>query len=845
MPINKIPTDAIVPPPAYTSLPSSKTVGETSPITLTKPQSDSFGSAGKLGQPPAPGQPAYNNAYEAITDVNGWAENALSSLQQPAYKIRFFMAEDDPLNVQAAPTYDAFVQGLYKRHNTTIAATGVTGLNIVSLHMTTLAGPNKATRSMRATTMTMVIKEPMGSSLMDILSESARELRVRNFSKAFYFIEISFQGYNEDGTFNYNPYKDDPSQLFKNKGVWLYQVGIQNIATEMDDTGGKYTITMIPYQETMYESDNLRLPESLMVTGDKVNVLLDDLATKLNESIVDAYGFQIKKYKFKYYNVLGVDNVPVGPADFSVIASNEKFSLKGSYSMSEADGKNGHIKAHFGRNMALNDIVEIVMANSEAATKIGLDVTTTEEFNGKEQADKGRMRECVIYRVEVTADIAQGDEGYDYSNEQYVMEYTLHVMPYYTQSPILAHRDVVTSESSKVQATNAVNLRKNGYLSKRYDYLFTGLNSEVLHLDIKFNLKWQAALPRILGSGTSQEAVAQGDKQNKDLVDRQLEQQQRLKAVNDAKRQHKEKLGAAADEEARLSSRTDKGSEAYKAQEKKAKDAREDAVKNAPTEAELKELEATKSDAIKKLNEARKLKQAQKIQERGGRNNKRDGHVFGEELLVKPKTTIGRIPISLEQSSADTRFLNSGAMPDDYKNDRSVYGAVLSQLYGVMSDGMQRISMDIKGDPFWMGSGNLEYTYQVSKLPEFTTIRIKEPDTYDIARPDYSRGDIMYLVSFKYPKGFDGASGAPLFKLNDFFTGVFTAKSVTHKFENGVFKQTLEGLRMPLIDVFKAFGYSDVANDEKDKLERQKVAEQDKKAQDENTRISKIIKPKT
>lgn len=772
---------------------------------------DSFGTATRLPSKVSVGQPVHNNAQDALFDIHGWNENVLSSLQQPAYKIRFFMTEDEPLNLSKSATYDAFVNSINSRLQTTIAATGVTALSIVSLTMTTTASPNKATRSMAATNMTMVVKEAMGTSMMDVLAQSAAELRIRNFSKAFYFIELSFHGYNSDGTFNHNPFNSSDGG-FTNKGVWLYQVGIQDILTEMDDTGGKYTIKFIPYQEKMYEENDLRLPEAITVTGGRVDILLNDFATALNKSIVDSYGFQARSYKFKFYDVKVRDKTPLGPKDFLVTASDEKFSHKGAYSMNPVDGKNGTIKAHFGRNMTINDVVELVFANSSAATKLGMDVTTTDELDGSIKSDKrNSVRECIIYRVEVTADIAQGDDGYDYSNENYVMEYTLHVMPYYTQSPILTHQDVVVSNDPKVQADNALNLRKNNYLSKRYDYLFTGLNTEVLHLDVKFNLMWQAALPRILGTGTSTESVAQGDKQNTDAIDEQRTQQAALKEANEVLRKRREQKQALSDLDSDLAKRkaANKTGAEYDELLKKRAAANKEILD--PDAIALEQAAEEKKNIVtKKIQDNRRLVQKSRIDQRGTRNDTRDINRFGEEVLADPTPLNNKLPISFVQSAADTRFITSGAIADNYDNDRSVYGAVLNQMYGLMSSGLQKISMDIKGDPYWLGAGNMERSFNLDKMPDFSIVRTHSPNEYDINRPDYTKGDILFLVTFKYPKGYDGSTGSPVFKSNDFFTGVYMTRLITHKFENGVYKQTLEANRMPLIDVYKAFGYHDV-----------------------------------
>lgn len=771
-------------------------------------------------------QPALTSAKQVLDSQTGWNENVLNTLQQSSYKIRFFMSEDAPLLSASSATYANFMTKLNARQQTTIAATGVTGINILSLNMVTLTAPNKATRSMNATRMTMVLKEQMGVNLMDQMMQSAKELKIRNFAKTPYFIELSFHGYDVDGQIVANACATDQ---FQNGGVWTYQVGIQNITSELDDTGAKYTLDLIPYQETLYEETNLRLPEAINVTGRTVGEMLQNVANQLNKSIVNAYGFQTNMYKFQLYGVEGRDKRKVDLNTATLTPAQEKFAHKRSYSMDPADLDSKVIKAHFNRGMAISDVVELILANSNAVTQIGMDVTTTEEINGQAKQDpRASVRECVVFRTECTADFqgdADGQKSYDFSNENYMMTYTLHVLPYYTQAPILAHQDIVTSNDPKIQAQNALNLRQRNYLAKRYDYLYTGMNSEITHLDIKFNLKWQSALPRLLGSGTSQESMTPNDKANPDARDVQALQQKALSDANEILRKRDDQR-YALDQTEREAKQLDATNQKQAAADLRAKndEARSKFANDAEGEAAYQAAQQTQTILVKALGEARDKVQTDRLKQYNQLQKRSENHKFGEDVLSTAAAMTNNIPISFVQDSADTRFRVSGAMDDYYTNDRSVFGAVLNQLYGTMTDGMQKISLDIRGDPYWLGASNLERNYRLTKMPDASVIRVTEPnDSGDLGRPDYSKGDVLFLLTFKYPQGYD-ESGAPILKNNDLYNGVYYTRQITHKFENGVFSQRLEANKMPLIDVYKAFGYQDAQEVADQKAAAAKVA---------------------
>lgn len=778
------------------------------------------------------GQPTAKTAYDTFFDLDNWNENPLSAIQQPTYNLRLFMVEDTPLMMNQYASYQDFCDAIGKKQQTTIAASGVSDINIVSLTMESIPGLNKQTRSMESTKMTMVLKEPMGVSFMDMMAETARELRIRNFSKGYYMLEVSFMGYEEGGRYTINPC--DGEKYASNKGKWLYQVAILNIDTIMNDTGGQYTLTMIPYQQQMYDSNNMTLPENVNVTGTTVVDILNNVAKSMNDSVLYSYGFQAKSYEFKFYDLkMGTKTFTMN--DFKVTPTKEEFGHRRNNSMDQTTSNN--IKANFAQNTAINDVVELVFANSTAAQMLLLDVTTQDEL-AKAQIEKKEMRKSVLFKIEVTADYASSNEQdqYDYANENYIMKYTLHVLPYFTQTPILTHNDVKVSQDTQEQIKNARMLRENGYLSKKYDYLFTGLNTEVLNLDIRFNMNWQASLPRILGTGTSVESNAVADKKDDKPPKQKIDDQREVLRKNqEIYRRRQDKLAANEAEVARLEKlRTDPNKpKDLDDQIKKAKDARDAYIADKADEEKANAALKARDEARSIIDKERTALQNAQNALRPTKDMGRDGHKFAEDVLEYDSTNNRHTPtVSTVQTSQDARYITQGAIADQNTSDRSVYGAVLNQLYGGLSFQMANIKMDIKGDPYWLGATNMERAYLLAKRPPFYQVRLLESDNTEVNQPNYQRGDVMFLVQFKYPSGFDGESGAPVMKNNDYFTGSYVVKRITHKFEGGQFRQTIDAMRAPLIDAFKAFGYRDPV-EEKEKKESAEIAAQEKKAAEE------------
>ena len=792
----------------------------------------------------ASGQPTAKTAHDTFFDLDNWNENPLSAVMQPTYNIRFFMVEDTPLLLDKYASYQDFCDAIAAKQQTTIAATGVSDINIVSLTMESIPGLNKQTRSMQSTKMTMVLKEPMGVSFMDMMAETARELRIRNFAKGYYMLELSFMGYEEGGRYSTNPC--DGEKYASNKGKWLYQVAIMNVDTKMDSTGGEYTLTLMPYQQLMYDDNNLTLPENVNVTGTTVVEILNNVAKSMNEAVMYSYGFQARQYEFKFYD-LKMGNKMVSIKDFKVTPTKEEFGHRRNNSMDQTSSNS--IKAHFAQNTAINDVVELVFANSTAAQMLLLDVTTQDELT-KAQVEKKEMRKSVLFKIEVTADFASDKETeqYDYSNENYIMKYTLHVLPYFTQTPILTHNDVKVSQDTQEQIKNARMLRENGYLSKKYDYLFTGLNTEVLNLDIKFNMNWQASLPRILGTGTSTEANAVADKKDKPAKEKIDDQREVLRKNQEIYRRRQDKIEKAdADISALKKLEGDPNKPKDLADQiKKAEEAKDAIVKDKAEEeaanAALKERDKAKAILDKERMAFQNAQNALRPRKRS--DDERGGsHQFAEDILEYPvQDNRNTVAVSTVQVSQDARYITQGAIADQNTGDRSVYGAVLNQLYGGLAFQMASIKMDIKGDPYWLGATNVERSFLLAKRPPFYQVRLLESEQREVDQPNYERGEVMFVVQFKYPSGFDGETGSPKMKSNDYFTGAYVVKRIIHKFEGGQFKQSVEAMRSPLIDVFKAFGYRDPVEEKEKKEAAEKAAAETKKKAAEEEAAKKAEK---
>lgn len=705
------------------------------------------------------------NPDTLATDPNNWAHNVLSSLQQPTYHIKLFMTDDQPFKVSSFGSYAALAEFITKEKKATvIAESGVTGLNIQSLEIDSVMGPNRLSRSTNAKTFNMKIFEPGGVAFMDILTDTAVELGVKDYSKVHYYLEISFMGYSEDGSMVFNP-----CTSFNNAGKWLYAVMITNFDVDVGESGSTYTLRLHPVDSQIALSENVAFPAQIAPEGSTLGAMADDLSKKLTESMKFMYGyefhtFKIELQKFKF------DGVEYDPATFSISPMDKELSDRKNVKM---DAAGDTVRGQFPSGFKLNDAIEIMFSNSETVQQLAKGVMKQHDLD-----DYGnKFRESVIFRTNFYGEI----RTYDEITNNYLIDYTIVVTPYFTELPILSKVQLKKVDSQQVQRENADKLRKAGFLAKKYDYLFSGTNTEVLEFDLSYNANWVALLPKALGLSYSNETNAPQDllksaDKIKYLKDEILKDQQVL-------REHQQ-----INTQIQVLNDAPKTPERDSALEKLKQEKSE-----LPSEAELTNtIGANKRAMDSELanNQAPKL------------GTPRTQLKYAEEVHRATSETPQKqaLPISTAQSPRDTRAWPNGSFPDQHHRDRTILGAVFDQMYDTVGSALQNITMKIKGDPYWLGPGGLQQVWNNICLKHLD-LMATGPSEWQ----DYNKGDALFLVYFRYPRGVDDF-GAPVFKPQDFFTGAYAVKTVTHSFSDGVFTQKIDAIRQPLFDIYKAFG---------------------------------------
>ena len=461
-------------------------------------------------------------------------------------------------------------------------------------------------------------------------------------------------------------------------------------------------------------------------------------------------------------------------------------------------------------------VISGVFAIAEMAQHLARDshldknnVDDSEEINSK------GFRECVTWQVlpEVRFDKG-GDRKYDYYTNRYGRTIVWHIYPRIDQEPILSQQQIknaIDSKGNGVQQSTLAALAARGFLPKRYDYLFTGLNTEVLNFDLNFNFAWQVMLPRIESyySDQNQHHTRVNPLLLLDQIDANFDSQ-----IGDLQTRARD-LQTQTHETGNL-----------------------DPAEAAKIQAELnlaKEVLARKQEAFKlaQAGRADAERLAKLNLSKGPKPAEQDYQpTFIEDILKKngsrgiqetANSRIPLIPISFSGGDEAKQQVGFGGT-GQYHQGRALLGSVLNQTYGVTTGKFQQVEVGLRGDPFWLGYGSYEKSIQ-----NFHDLTV---DPSALAYPNI--GSQCFIFRFKYPVGVDD-SGTVILKDNETVTGVYKTNVVKSKFSGGQFTQVLEAIRMPLIDLFTSiYGLKTTEDGEQSKPQPQPTA-QDKRIIDATT----------
>ena len=678
-----------------------------------------------------------------------------------------------------------------------IAETGGTVLSINGVQIEATAGPiNNGKRLTGAVDFNITIQQPLKASFTDTIVNAAIALGLPDGLKATYLLELWFIGRDPRTGAIINPIDHSMRQFL---------ISIVDVQANVDTMGATYQIRAARAGDFGIRQHTYTTDRPMQLSGiTTVNSMLKKLsdAFNLNEldklaiekGILDEYYIKLDPYADEK---LGEDTLLITGSDGKPITNltvqpNEDLSGSG---LADTQRKEFSIP----EGTSIDRILEFGITHSKKLQKLAKGLKKGADPDSSDAKDVDNFVK-MIYKIKVDVKNIK----WDVLRNDYAREYTYTISLYPTIRPEIlpgTWKDQPAVAEEKIKALTSLDISSGESkpyraLSKRYDYLFTGLNDKVLRFDIKYNNQFFLALHsyRNLYDGMGKDKQAEISRASEILVDFKS-QQQKVRTAWESYLQAKSDNFLKKDEELDAILKPKFGE--FKAERDKLiglyvqgvddkvfeGTAIGDTVNEDGSEMTAEEKTASAIAALEGDDKEKLRSQQMDVVWPSDVTVDRQVKDMYAELIDTQQAT------DMVEASGNAFKLMWGAVPDQFRSSINSEGGtpgrghLNSVIEASLSDfeaDLVAMDMDIKGDPFWLES---------ERNPRYTeSADLYEGENYLLFTAVTSAGEPNPVTGIANPR-------AQEFGREQLLNGVYAVVSINSRFEGGQFVQNIKGVK--------------------------------------------------
>ena len=675
-----------------------------------------------------------------------------------------------------------------------IAETGGTVLSINGVQIEATAGPiNNGKRLTGAVDFNITIQQPLKASFTDTIVNAAIALGLPDGLKATYLLELWFIGRDPRTGAIVNPI---------NHSMRQFLISIIDVQANVDTMGATYQIRAARAGDFGIRQHTYTTDRPMQLSGiTTVNSMLKKLsdAFNLNEldklaiekGILDEYYIKLDPYTDEK---LGEDTLLITGNDGKPITNlTVQPNTAGPPNATDIQQKEFSIP----EGTSIDRILEFGITHSKKLQKMAKGLKPSADADSSDSKDVDNFVK-MIYKIKVDVKNIK----WDVLRNDYAREYTYTISLFPTIRPEIlpgTWKDQPEVAKKKIEAITSLDFPGRGHkpyraLSKRYDYLFTGLNDKVLRFDIKYNNQFFLALHsyRNLYDGMGKEKQAEISRASEVLVDFKS-QQQKVRTAWESYLQAKSDNFLLKDKE--LDTILKPKFKEFKAERdaliglyvQGVDDKVFEGTSIGDTEIDGKEMtiEEKTESAIKALegDSAKVQKNTQNVVWSSDTNVDKQVKDMYAELIDTQQAT------DMVEASGNAFKLMWGAVPDQFRSSinseggtpgRGHVNAVIEAALSDFEADLVAMDMDIKGDPFWLES---------ERNPRYKeTADLYEGENYLLFTAITSAGEPDPVTGLANPQ-------AQEFGREQMLNGVYAVVSINSRFEGGQFVQNIKGVK--------------------------------------------------
>jgi hypothetical protein len=748
--------------------------------------------------------------------------NILDQYDVVTYHWKFFM-----VTPEASSSGDIFNTS----NQIIIAESAVTDFTIDNVIIESQASPSADGGTGLSTNIRFEILEPSSAVLLDKIYLQSLALGIGNWSVVPYYMQLQFKGRSPETSAAEDGSSGELSSL-----KWIWSIKLTDIKANVTSVGTKYEVTAIINNDLALSNAYASLPNTT-VLRDLTN--FEDAMKKLQDAL---NGDQI-------YRLIGTASIPdvykivVDPAlgIYNITPSTHNTDSVRNDSTVKVDGKKN---GTFPREIGIDKIIDSLLSQSEDAQKLARNASTPGGDGKSMNAEINQMKK--FWRIITETRLLK----YDPYQNDFAREFTYFVIQY-----DIGILDINTSQDSAGSSTrNAERKRLNTYiekniLKKKYNYIFTGLNDQVINFDIKINSAMASSVGRMGGVYDNAAEIDKG-MVNQIKSDNEAQLAERLRStiafLNTATKGEIE-----GDEGITVGSlRTDITTSEL------SPDVKERYIKileNAKPENRLNfvtERQALGQDTDGRLSAATTRARILAIPTVDKISNQQfnflsDINTSRQNVLIEEAKTYSEIKGKLRpmarRDNMQSRQTGNGIESSSNSGIQKMSNAFSQALHSSLDVSFAHIILDIKGDPFWLfpqpvaeGDKKLYLTLEKDKVKAINFIKNAHIATRNAVN---LRGtDNFLMLRFRTPRVFDidnsPGDDTSAFQEVEMLSGIFKVNNIKSKFEMGKFHQEIScqmdyniNISQFISELEPAAGLPDVPTNPKELIDKSRLSD--------------------
>ena len=679
---------------------------------------------------------------------------------------------------------------------TIIAENGVTEITIDKVEMEGISVPSVLSGTGTQTTVRFEIEEPAGAGLIDNIYYEATALGIGNWLVMPCYLQLEFRGRDPETSESITGVSPGPLSSMK----WVWPIKITDAKVHVTQVGSKYEFNAIFYNELAQSNAYFSMLHNVRLQAlTNIGSAMAELQNKIN---ADQFVKLIDNY-----SIPDTYRIVVDPflSTLSLKFPTDKETNSRSGGFYDLTTKT----ASFNAGTSIDKIVDTLLMNTEFYRKSLQGAQSPVGQPGTASTMPDQMKK--LWRV-VTETLPT---AYDPLRQDNAVQITIYIIPY-----DIGTLDINASQTGQTPDTlGAAKKRMGDYLNKKilnkiYNYIFTGLNDQIINFDLKLNYAYTVAMSRFGGIYVDSSTQASGAvAQDNAKIEKEFTEKLRdtLKFLNNAtdNKQIDKKISDLRNELNKSSLNAELKNRYNLLLNYARPTDRLSLINSTRAVGGLGEVDgAPQYFTYKSLSESANdfnLKFVSDINTRSPQAQ--------EAVAIAQATRKGKLrPIAFRETNQDLTSVN-GFTPSADASAARVSSIFSTALYTQLDASLQTIKMTIKGDPYWLFPSYL--TPEAATLPILS--RMTDDQAIDYLKNSHKQfpntinffgTDNFIILRFRTPKIYSEIKEEeePYTEVQT-FSGVYRVITVTSKFEKGRFTQDLSCNLDPMIDLGDFLGY--------------------------------------